>query len=410
MSKPALSLWIVRLLGAWITCSGMLNNDSQHAAGCTKAQLGALAGDCGSVNITSVSSADALRKNCQIVDGDVVIGPFSENSEIYNINLDGVEIIKGSLRSYDDYGLVSWPFAVSSTTLKEVQRSVGFPYLTSINLTSLSLPSLTTVGNTFDLVGSITSLNIKSLESVPTITLGTPYLRSIQHAKLTNVSSLWIEGNYLDSLDSFFNNAIDINSSVASGPFPNIDTITVGFTSGDVSITSKSGVILGGPTTMAMAFGYVYLAGGAMFLNRSSTLKSLTAKSFDLGGTSNTLLDIPFDDLTNLYINLDNEDDVLVEEIRLPPIAVNWTDFNLYIFEVPSLNLSSQYSINDNGFVFQTWYWPESVSSIYIRGAIVANPFLCVFLLPAGILFPGTWELIWNFIASNSCPTSSQQL
>lgn len=159
----------------------------------------------------------------------------------------------------------------------------------------------------------------------------------------------------VDSIDSLFNNPIDIRSCEAIGPFPNMETITVGFTnvSEDVWIDATLNVTLGGSSTTKMHVAELKLAGNSTGLTRSSTLESLTLKYILLQDTFMSRLDLYFGNLQSLEV--DSADYYYLEEIRLPPQAVNWTGgFVLSILSNPKLNLTSQYTTDDAGNQVQT--------------------------------------------------------
>ncbi|KAJ5538338.1 hypothetical protein N7494_007817 [Penicillium frequentans] len=343
---------------------------------------GTFAASCSSVTITSVADADTLRGNCQTVNGTVTIGPFAESKTTLYINLDGIEVIEGSLQVYENNfknkSVSSGPFVLSSSTLGEVQGSVDFGRGPN-TLWNLTLPNLTTVHNKFIIDDSpITYLDITALESVSSFTLATKNLTTLQHTKFTNLTNLSIASNRIGSLDSFFNNPIDISDSQAVGPFPNVDDITVGFTSGYVGIYAAVNLTLGGPTTTKMNLSDLYLGHNITALNRSPELELLTATGLVLEGTTMTRLDVEFDDLRILDVGSSSYN--ALEEIRLPPRAVNWTGGFKFVSEFsPNLNLSSQYGTDDDGNRVQTWYWPTNVSVVVIRDTIVDNAFLYVF-------------------------------
>ncbi|KAJ6003147.1 hypothetical protein N7451_005694 [Penicillium sp. IBT 35674x] len=347
---------------------------------------GVLAIDCGSVSITSAADAEILRQSCPTVTGSITIGPFTQPAT-QHINLDGVAVIQGDLQSYENdinYETVaSSPFTVSSTTLREVHGAVDFAR-GATQLWNLSLPNLTAVTGSFSVSSApISYLDITSLEFASNIAIQAQNLTTLRHTKLTNITSLNIQSVQVNSIDSFLNNAIDVENVYVAGPLPNIDKITIGFPSViSLTISASVNVTLGAASTTKMDLIHLNLGGGLTGVNRNPVLQSLTGYSLRLSDTALTRLDLPFDNLGFLWLGYDTEDSTL-EQIRLPPVAVNWTSSNgfwLITESSPSLNLSSQYGTDDAGNRIQTWYWPTNMTSIEIDNTIVGNDFFETFV------------------------------
>ncbi|KAJ5623145.1 hypothetical protein N7490_011750 [Penicillium lividum] len=287
------------------------------------------------VTINSSDDADTLRQNCQTVNGTITIGPFAESTETLHINLDGVEVIKGSPQAYENdfenKTVSSGPFTVASSTQRSssicglFQRPKHFMESHSANLT--------TVHAKFHIAKSpITYLDIAALESVFSFTLTAENLTTVHHAKFINLTWMTIDSMRVKSLDSFSS------------------------------------------TTLSMS-----LIQKRPDRSQIPELKLLTATDLTLSDTAITRLDIPFDDLTLLRVGYEKSAEALTE-IRLPSSAVNWTGFKFLSFQAPNQNLSSQYGTDDDGNRFQTWYWPTDVSDIIIEQTIVDNPFFDAFV------------------------------
>ncbi|KAJ5711752.1 hypothetical protein N7488_005908 [Penicillium malachiteum] len=220
--------------------------------------------------------------------------------------------------------------------------------------------------------------------TLPLLNINAENLTTLHHTKLTNVTDIEVYPVFLDSVDSVLNNAIDIASCTVQGPFPNMDTITIGFTnvSEKLSIDADLNVTLGGSSTTEMNLKQFELAGNSTGLTRSSTLESLTVNQFQVTNTLMNRLYVDFDDLE--YLGVWGGDDFnYLEEIQFPPKAVDWTGgFKLYLQlnENLKLNLTSQYTIDDAGKQIQTWYWPTNISSIEIYDALIGNAFFDTFL------------------------------
>ncbi|KAJ6031062.1 hypothetical protein N7540_001794 [Penicillium herquei] len=345
---------------------------------------GVLAADCSSVIITSLADAETLRQNCPIVNGTVTIGPFNETTT-QDINLDGVEVILGDFHSFENIwntkldGITSGPFAISSSTLRLVEGSMEF---FGDSLQNLTLPNLTTIYGSFYVTDSpMTYLDITSLESAYTFALAAENLTTIHHTKITNTTYIELIQLPVNSVESFVNNPIEVQYCEVTGPFPNMDTITLGFTnvSVEVNILAALNVTLGGSSATKMHVESLILDGNSTALTRSSTLESLTATSMIVRDTFMSRLDVDFDDLQSLEV--ESSEYYFLEEIRLPPQAVNWTGgFNLYLTVNEKVNLSSQYTIDDAGNQVQTWYWPTNISKIEMQYPTVGNAFFDTFL------------------------------
>ncbi|KAJ5359818.1 hypothetical protein N7517_009009 [Penicillium concentricum] len=343
----------------------------------------AFAANCGSTWITSVADADTLRQNCRVVTGHVGIGPFSGNDTVH-INLDGVEVIEGTLGEYPytqrDY-LTQPSYTLSSSSLKKADAVEFGNYDTHI--VNLTLSSLTSVNNYVNIgiyAYNLVYLDLTSLHSADSITLGSPNLHTLHHTELRNVTTLAIGPMEINSLDSLSDNELNLDELYISGPFPNVSNIAIGFTSVNyIQISGNSPITLGGSSTKEMSIKQLNLE-SITDLKRSAKLKTLEVDSMKLSGPIHiTHLEIPFDNLRQLQV-LQRENNPL-KSITLPPKAVNWTGgFGLVITGGPDLNLTSMYGADDQGKRIQTWYWPKNVSLIDISGATVGNTFFDPFV------------------------------
>ncbi|KAJ5692417.1 hypothetical protein N7462_001840 [Penicillium macrosclerotiorum] len=344
---------------------------------CTKT----LAVNCTSPSITSEADAETVRQGCNQISGNLTIGPFSQNASSLYIDLDGIETIQGSLlheSGLTDYDATEIPFSVSSTTLVEVGGDVQFGDWIS-GLTNLTLPNLGRVNGAFYMgvwSSNLTYLDITSLESVNSIWIGGRSLTTMHHTRLRNASSITVDDAALDSVDSLFNNPLNITGGAYIwDPLPNMNTVTIGFNSTNLlAVSSHVTVIFGGSNTTEMYLETIEIDAGSA-LERGSKVQTLKANSLQFSpGDNTTSLNVPFDDLQALGLR-NGEKYEKFQTIRLPAQAVNYTGgFQLNIDECPYLNLSSMYSVDDSSN--QTWYWPTNISSIYIYNADVSNSFL----------------------------------
>ncbi|OQE41119.1 hypothetical protein PENCOP_c005G01966 [Penicillium coprophilum] len=341
------------------------------------------AANCSSTWITSVAEADTLRQNCRVVLGHVGIGPFAGNDTVH-INLDGIEVIAGTLGEYPytrrDY-LTQPSYTLSSSSLKRADALEFGSYDTHI--VNLTLPSLTSV-NDYAYIGrdasNLVYLDITSFHSARKITLESPSLHTLHHTKLRNVTTLRIGSMQIDSLDSLSDNEISLDDLYIEGPFPNIKNIPIGFTSANsIQISDNSSITLGGSSTKEMTIKQLNLD-DITDLKRSAELETLEVDSMKLSGPFHIPhLKIPFDNLRQLQV-LQRENNPL-KSITLHPKAVNWTGgFELVLTAGVELNLSSIYGADDQGKQIQAWYWPKNISSIDIFGATVGNAFFDPFV------------------------------
>lgn len=225
---------------------------------------------------------------------------------------------------------------------------------------------------------NLTYLDITSLEYVGDLVIAGKSLATLHHTKLSNATGLWVYDNLLDSVDSLFNNPLNITAGAEIDTLPNVKNVTIGLRSVDrLNVYSNMTVILGGSSATEMSLGSVELS-DLTGLRRSSSLKKPTADNITVEPSGNmSEIYLPFDDLRLVYIKEGSYSDVVT--LRLPPKAVNWTGgFELSVWESPGLNLSSMYGVDDQGNRIQTCYWPTNVSSIGIYNAIVATSFLYV--------------------------------
>jgi hypothetical protein len=319
-----------------------------------------------------------------VVTGDVVIGPFHNDTTIH-INLDGIEVIEGDLRDYR-YGAMVYDtqpyYTLSSRTLKKA-LTVAFGSSDS-KIVNLTLPSLTSVSGyvgVYEHAYNLTYLDISSLESVQSLSLSPPSLTTLHHTRLRNASLMIISSMQVGSLDSLVDNQLNLSSAVIVGPFPNVKDIPIGFTSTErLIIKDNSSVTLGGSSTTEMTIGEFELDRVTDF-KRSAQLNILTADSLKFSNAiAISHLEVPFDDLHSLEILQDSATHPL-KSITLPPKAVNWTEeFGLRIISAPDLNLTSLFGADNQGNLIQKWYWPRNITSIIIRNVTIGNQFLYVYL------------------------------
>jgi hypothetical protein len=355
---------------------------------------GVAAVDCGTTVINSTADAEALRNNCKTVHGSVLLGDGIAES----ISLDGVEIIEGDLSHYgcrevSEKCNIPPPFNVSSTTLSLINGDLSFFYFQGLE--KLVLPNLSKINGSMFLqrVHNLTSLDITSLVSVGAIVIEAVNLINLHHNGLQNCTggpsglgiSIWAAA--VDSVDSFYKNPVymppeflDAASGIGLGPgLPNVRKVTIGWPYvAHLSIRSDNpnqtlDVTLGGPSTTTMEIDKITVQRGLSSLERGANVKNLTVNNLRFIETSNvTHLKLPFNQLSNVEI-LDQDQ---LQSIELPPQAVDWENLQLTISGNQHLNLSSEYTVNQQGQPTRTWYWPQKdMKSVSIHGKI-SNDFL----------------------------------
>jgi hypothetical protein len=123
--------------------------------------------------------------------GHVAIGPFTDNVTVQHINLDGVEVIAGTLGAGPTRNNDQPYYTLSSSTLRKAD-AIEFRVRDS-KIRNLTLPSLTSMNDRFE-VGryayDLNYLDITSFESAYTFTLGPPNLTTLHHTRLRNTTDM----------------------------------------------------------------------------------------------------------------------------------------------------------------------------------------------------------------------------
>ena len=356
--------------------------------------IGSLADDCTNVTIANAADADAVRKSCPVIQGDLTfVGTISES-----INLDGVETVLGGIlhdgacgRTDDECPHVQ-PFTISSSTLTTVNQTINFRYFPGLE--KLILPNLTTVNSGLMLkrLHDLTHLDITGLSYVGWVLLETTSLKTLLLDGLKGFTgtgsngyvSLWDAGQ-VESVDGFFKNPIDpvfypetsqdSSLSTNAAVIPNVRKITIGWTR--IPKLSLSGqnltVVLGGPSTKSMEIDMFEVGGGVVDLQRSPELKNLTLTTFSMDNNRNmTHLKADFDQVANFAVYGHPS----LRTLELPPQAVNWANLSMRLTQDPSgpLNFSSEYTVDASGQKQRTWYWPEKdMREVVVHGNIATD-------------------------------------
>lgn len=159
----------------------------------------------------------------------------------------------------------------------------------------------------------------------------------------------------LDSVDSLFGYPVEGVKEARFESLPSVNEMNFGLTSVGAFELSGNGnltVTMGGPDTTPMELNRISVYGGVKQFARSANLENLAVKEFKLTGENNGKhLSLPFDSLHRLTVKEEHS----TERLELPPAAVGWEDFTLDIESGNRLDMSSEYSIDENGESKQTW-------------------------------------------------------
>lgn len=335
-----------------------------------------------SISIRSAADAEEIRKRCSTIGGDLQIIDLMES-----INLDGVQTINGSFNVYTSDTTApppSSPFTISSSTLSTLGGSL---YLDGPKgLEAVRLPALEIVQSLSIYGPDLTYMDITNLHTLGRLVLDAPSLKTLRHNGFREIiggyrkPTFLVYGAALDSVDSLFENPLKGVGYTRFGSLPNVDHVNFGFASVESVNFMGNGnltVTMGGPRTTSMEIDRLMLEGGVKELARSPDLVNLTVKDFKLaddGEVNDNPINngkhilLPFDSLRYLFVSVYSSS--ATQRVELPREAVGWKDFELFMYSNSSrLDMSSQYSIDENGETKQTWYWPEGdIEKIYVNG------------------------------------------
>lgn len=348
--------------------------------------------NCGNVTISTAADADAVRKACTTITGDLVLAPnFSES-----INLDGIETILGDLKhSGCEVGfkacVIPPLFGISSSTLQTINGSLDVWYFPGLE--KLLLPKLARVkgGVSLKRAHNLTTLDLTNLQYVQYVVLDLASLKTLQLDGLKGFTgpsngdiALWNVGQ-VDNVDGFFKNPLDpilsptnsqeAGSTIGGYGIPNVRKLTLGwkrFTTLTVSGNDIT-VTLGGPNTTAMEIDTLKLLSGVVGIQRGEQMNNLTVGKLSVYSNDNiTELKANFDRLTSLELLFSSQ----LKTIILPSAAEQWQNYSLSVSGCSSLNLSSEYTVDGSGQRTKTWYWPKGdIQSVNID-ANLSNDFL----------------------------------
>ncbi|KAK3331495.1 hypothetical protein B0H66DRAFT_507312 [Apodospora peruviana] len=366
--------------------------------------------ECTNVTISSAADADAIRKTCKTILGNLV---FAETfTGTGTVSLDGIEIIQGNIwheiddiykcKDSPDESPCSAKFTISSSTLRFVNGTLYFWGFDGLE--SLVLPNLNRVQGSFSLnhLYQLGTLDVTGLQYVENFQLSAQNLEKFSIDGLQEFTGprnghVSVFGDKLDNVDGLFMNNLDPWKNHSSGGsydnwmqtgmgvslnLPNIKTVTFGWR----RVPSfrfnppnpPAGVVFGGPNTTEMEIGEVRLGFGMAQVDRHKQVKKLAARSLEVReATDLQTLNVPFDSLGSLDVFSAPS----LTTVTLPPEAENWNMSKLSILDCPQVNLTSEYSMRNDERI-KTWYWPKSdFDNIAIQGKL-SNEFFESFLAP----------------------------
>ncbi|KPM36565.1 hypothetical protein AK830_g9983 [Neonectria ditissima] len=351
---------------------------------------------CQNVTISNATEAASIRRGCKIITGNLVFEKVQED-----INLDGVEEIIGHVyhedSDCDPYSTKAQPcvpppsnFSISSSTLVKVGGY--FKFREFAGLTELRLPNLTTVYESMDLQRQhyLQRLDMTKLSAVGDFSLDAMSLKSLKHESLksfTQESGQVSLKTSIESVDSFFTYPIPANETGTDreGHFsvqltvPNVKHFTLGWPKvNNVNLQTESNlnITFGTANTTSVKIKEVLLSSDIAF-RRHEAVKNLTIKRLSLKGSTTKHFNVSVDHLSSLLV-MENYD---LASIELPPKAVDWKNFDLYVVGCSHLNLTSEYRVTDDGHKERIWYWPQyNMSSVSISGTPISNDFFETFL------------------------------
>ncbi|KAK3314208.1 hypothetical protein B0H66DRAFT_373886 [Apodospora peruviana] len=363
---------------------------------------------CGNVTISSSADADAIRKSCKTITGNVAFSESFARSPT-DVSLDGVEVIEGNIW-HDTHDDLVWcgeptvaqptdcpgPWSLSSGTLREVGGNIytwAFP-----GLWRVSLPSLQRVGKAFSLnrMNYLRELDVTALEVVESFTLGAEVLEKFSLKELKAFSGPrngWVNlygGGKVEDFDGLFRANLDpwhgwtgdgpdVGSFMASNTgtqinAPSIKRLTFGWRRiPSLRVMTESDVtfVLGGPNSTEVEIGELHLGYGVRKVERGETVKKLSVGLFELRNAARMeTLDLPFDQLGTLEVRESNA----LTRVVLPAQAEDWKDWSVQITGSPNVDMKSEYA--DEAKTKKTWYWPKGdIESIWLSGNISTDFF-----------------------------------
>lgn len=360
---------------------------------------------CGNVTISSAADADAIRKTCKTITGNLMFDWYFNET----VNLDGIEVIEGDFWHEGDgracltaEEMDKFPclarFNISSSTLRQINGDISFWAFNGLE--ELILPNLVRVKQvSLKRLHDLQTLDLTNLQYIQDFWLEAKNLSKFSLDGLKEFTGPYNGGVYIvvgsvDNLDGLFKNnldpwqgftdiAVDADGYMHSGlgvdlsymHAPNLKTLTFGWKRVPnlrVGGGSEMSIVFGGPNSTEVEISTLQLYDGVGKLERGKTLKNLKVGLLSVRDTEKMeRLEVPFDQLWSLEIRNATE----LTSVILPPQAESWTNFSLNIFSCPNLNLSSEYSTVD-GERKKTWYWPRGDWVDLTISANMTNEFL----------------------------------
>lgn len=346
---------------------------------------------CTNVTISSAADADAIRKSCKTIVGDLTFAEsFNET-----ITLDGIEVIEGDIKHSDDR--YPWAcetpgtqnefpcnqsFTISSSTLRRINGSISFWFFHGLE--ELLFPNLVRMEwVALQRLYSLKTLDLTNLQYIEYFQLEAMKLEKflldeLQEFTGPNKGGVQIMvGPKVENIDGLFRNNLDpwlgrrekfynasgseadvgVSLNLVSGP--NLKSLTFGWkqiSSLRLYAANEFTVVFGGPNSTEVEIDELVISGSVAKIERGEKVKNITIWDLALRDLEKmTTLDLPFDQLGGLLVANATE----LTSVILPPQAENWREFSLIMYDCPKLNLTSEYTIVD-GERKKTWYWPKN--------------------------------------------------
>ncbi|KAK6068488.1 hypothetical protein SCUP234_11158 [Seiridium cupressi] len=341
----------------------------------------AIASACDSTTITSQDDASDI-KACSTITGDVALSTSVTGA----ISLDGIEEIKGGLRSQ-----ASRFCSFSAPQLRSIDQDLTFHELP--NAKDISFPQLTSIGGTcdFDSLPSLQTLNISVLGSTGSFHLGSAQnLTSMElqnlhnvtgsHAavNITSVGLSYVNGfNDTTHLDSFVLQDVP-KMKIFSVRTAEIDELQISG-SGDLTLTFYTGYYKG--VTGPKSIGVLNITGCADFFPFHETTLVNTLDLYQNNFTALELDWLQVKDTISIMDNPNLSDIMFLSSIVVPDVASHgppngteapqWKE--LVIVGNPELDSAK---IGFGGWEKSFWYWGvRNLSSLVLTGSQLHNAF-----------------------------------
>jgi hypothetical protein len=341
--------------------------------------------NCASVTIRTADDAEAVRKACPVIHGNLTIESSKQSATF--LNLTGIEVVEGTFQTgcekmpgptmpdigMGDFGMCSNMFnsservqtTIEALTLREIKGRFMLSW--EMSLKNFTAPNLVSVGEYMFITGmSLEYLDLTSLEEVGHMSITNSGLKEVRHRQLKRILgsktgrrteiSLYGLPN-LKSVDSWVSGPVSVQLIQIDQTSADMTELTIGALKvDDVIITGKGnlGLTFGTDETKEMNLGKVQIRGLSGF-KKNEKAENVKVGTFEVQHNEFTRLDIPFDDLGMLYMMYEKK----LETLTLPEKAKYYTNLTVAIWDCERLDLKSEFVKGKDGEQVRGWYWPE---------------------------------------------------